>query len=141
MQLNREEIQQIIPHRAPFLLVDRVLELRPGKSATAEKDVSENEFFFPGHFPDEFVMPGVLIVEALAQTGAIIVLSQSENANKRIYFAGLKRVKFRRKVIPGDTLRLEAVLNRIKGKFGTGLGKAYVGEELACEAEFVFSFS
>lgn len=141
MQLNREEIEKIIPHRAPFLLVDRVLELEAGKFATAEKEVSEREFFFPGHFPDEFVMPGVLIVEALAQTGAIILLSLRENANKRVYFAGLKRVKFRRKVVPGDTLRLEAVLNCIKGKFGTGVGKAFVGEELACEAEFMFSFS
>lgn len=141
MILNSEDIQKIIPHRHPFLLVDRVLDILPGKKATAEKSVTDKEFFFPGHFPHEFVMPGVLILEALAQTGAIIFLSQPENKGKVVYFAGLKHAKFRRKVVPGDTLRLEAELGRIKTKFGMGYGWAYVGDELACEAEFMFSFS
>ncbi|MBN1129421.1 MAG: 3-hydroxyacyl-ACP dehydratase FabZ [Chitinispirillaceae bacterium] len=139
--LDREQIKDILPHREPFLLLDRVTKLSPGKSAVSEKTVRTDEFFFPGHFPAEFVMPGVLIIEALAQTGAITFLSVPENKGKTVYFAGLKQVKFRRKVIPGDTLRLEAVLTRIKAKFGTGYGRAYVGDELACEAEFMFSYS
>lgn len=141
MILNTEDIKKIIPHRPPFLLVDRVLDIVPGKKATAEKSVTDKEFFFPGHFPQEFVMPGVLIIESLAQTGAIILLSQPENKGKIVYFVGLKHAKFRRKVVPGDTLRLEVELGRMKTRFGVGYGRAYVGDELACEAEFMFSFS
>jgi 3-hydroxyacyl-[acyl-carrier-protein] dehydratase len=141
MMLDREAIKKIIPHREPFLLVDRVLDIEAGKSATAEKHVTDKEFFFPGHFPHEFVMPGVLIIESLAQTGAIIFLSKSGNKGKTVYFAGLKHAKFRRKVVPGDTLRLEAELGKIKTTFGIGYGRAYVGDELVCESEFIFSFS
>ncbi len=138
--LNRDQIKEIIPHRDPFLLVDRVIDLKPGETAIAEKTVSEDEFFFRGHFPGNPVMPGVLIIEALAQTGAITLLSTPENKGRIVYFGGLKNVKFKRKVIPGDILRLETELTNVKTKFGVGYGKAYVGEELACEAKFLFSF-
>ncbi|MEA2076702.1 MAG: 3-hydroxyacyl-ACP dehydratase FabZ [Candidatus Marinimicrobia bacterium] len=140
MKLNREEIQEIIPHRDPFLLVDRVLELKPGDTAIGEKDVKIDEYYFKGHFPQEPIMPGVLIIESIAQTGAITLLSLPENKGKIVYFGGLKKVKFKRKVIPGNVLRLEVELHKVKAKFGTGYGKAYVGDKLACEAEFIFSY-
>jgi 3-hydroxyacyl-[acyl-carrier-protein] dehydratase len=139
--LNSNDIQKIIPHRYPFLLVDRIYELEPGKRAVGEKVVSANEFFFPGHFPHEHIMPGVLIIEALAQTGAITLLSMPERQGQNVYFAGIRHAKFRRKVIPGDTLRLEVEVTKMKAHFGIGKSRAYVGEELACEAEFSFTFS
>ena len=140
MILNREQIKEIIPHRDPFLLVDRVLEMEIGRTAIAEKDVDPNEYYFKGHFPGEPIMPGVLIIEAIAQTGAITLLAIPENKGKSVYFGGLKKAKFKRKVVPGDTLRFEIELHKIKEKFGQGTGKAYVGDKLACEAEFVFSY-
>ncbi|RKY56687.1 MAG: 3-hydroxyacyl-[acyl-carrier-protein] dehydratase FabZ [Candidatus Neomarinimicrobiota bacterium] len=140
MKLNKEQIKEIIPHRDPFLLVDRVLELEPGDIAICEKDVRIDEYYFKGHFPEEPVMPGVLIIESIAQTGAITLLSLPENKGKIVYFGGLKKAKFKRKVIPGDTLRLEVKINKIKKSFGDGFGRAYVGNELACEAEFIFSY-
>ena len=102
MKLNREQIQEIIPHRDPFLLIDRVIEIEPGKTTTGEKDVRVDEYFFKGHFPEEPVMPGVLIIESIAQTGAITLLSLPENKGKIVYFGGLKKAKFKRKVVPGD---------------------------------------
>ena len=138
--LTGDQIKDIIPHREPFLLVDRIIKLDPGKTAVGEKDVTEKEFFFPGHFPDEFVMPGVLIIEALAQTGAITLLSVPENKGKKVYFGGIKNAKFKRKVVPGDLLRLEAEIDKLKANFGRGIGRAYVGDELACEAQFLFSY-
>ncbi|MBW6457612.1 MAG: 3-hydroxyacyl-ACP dehydratase FabZ [FCB group bacterium] len=138
--LDRDQIKAIIPHREPFLLLDRVIDLQPGKSAVGEKSVTENEFFFPGHFPKESVMPGVLIIEALAQTGAITLLSVPENKGKMVYFGGIKNAKFKRKVVPGDTLRLEAEIDNLRTNFGRGTGRAYVGDELACEAQFLFSY-
>ena len=140
MIMNREQIKDIIPHRDPFLLVDRVLEMEVGHTAVAEKDVNIDEYYFKGHFPDEPIMPGVLIIEAIAQTGAITLLAMPGNQGKSVYFGGLKKAKFKRKVIPGDTLRFEIELHKIKEKFGQGIGKAFVGNELACEAEFVFSY-
>ncbi|MBN2503890.1 MAG: 3-hydroxyacyl-ACP dehydratase FabZ [Bacilli bacterium] len=138
--LDSKQIEAIIPHRYPFLLVDRIIELHPGASAIGEKDVLASDFFFPGHFPNEPVMPGVLIIESLAQTGAVALLSAEENKNKSVYFAGIRHAKFRRKVIPGDTLRLEVELKQQKKQFGLGKSKAYVGEALACEAEFTFIY-
>jgi len=140
MILDREQIKEIIPHRDPFLLVDRVLEMDVGYTAIAEKDVSADEYYFKGHFPDEPIMPGVLIIEAIAQTGAITLLALPGNKGKSVYFGGLKKAKFKRKVVPGDTLRFEIELHKIKEKFGQGTGKAFVGDKLACEAEFVFSY-
>ena len=138
--LDLDQIKEIIPHREPFLLLDRIIDLKPGKTATGEKTVTEKEFFFPGHFPQEFVMPGVLIIEALAQTGAITLLSLPENKGKIVYFGGIKYAKFKRKVIPGDVLRLEAELDKVKTNYGRGTGHAYVGDQLACKAEFLFSY-
>ncbi|MGD9910165.1 MAG: 3-hydroxyacyl-ACP dehydratase FabZ [Candidatus Izemoplasmatales bacterium] len=136
--LNSNQIQEIIPHRYPFLMVDRITEMEEGVSAVGEKNVTANEPYFQGHFPQEHVMPGVLMIEALAQVGAVTLLAKPENKGKIAYFAGLKEAKFRRKVIPGDTLRLEVIITKFKAKFGVGKGLAYVGNELACEAEFSF---
>jgi len=139
MVLNSNQIQEIIPHRYPFLLVDRIIELDPGVSAVGIKNVTVNEHFFTGHFPEEHVMPGVLIVEALAQTGAVIILSLEENKGKTAYFAGLDKVKWKRKVIPGDQLRLVSKLVRQKGTIGVAECQAYVGDELACTAVLKFA--
>ena len=139
MILNSNQIQEIIPHRYPFLLIDRVIELEPGISAVALKNVSANDGFFHGHFPDEHIMPGVLIVEALAQTGAVIILSVEENAGKLVYFAGIDKCKFKRKVIPGDTLRLEArVINQRSG-IGVAEAVATVDGEIACKTIIKFA--
>ncbi len=140
MKLNKEQIKEIIPHRDPFLLVDRVLDLIPGKTTIAEKDVRIDEYYFKGHFPEEPIMPGVLIIESIAQTGAITLLSLPKNKGKIVYFGGLKKVKFKRKVVPGDILRLEVEIHKMKEKFGHGFGRAYVGDKIACEAEFLFSY-
>ena len=139
MILNSNQIQEIIPHRYPFLMVDRIIELEEGLRAVGEKCVSANEMHFSGHFPEEHVMPGVLIVEALAQVGAVAILSLEENRGKIAYFAGIKKAKFRKKVIPGDTLRLEIQITKVKGPVGIGEGRALVAGELACEAELIFA--
>lgn len=139
MELNSNQIQEIIPHRYPFLLIDRVVELEPGHSCTAIKNVSANEMQFMGHFPQEHVMPGVLMVEALAQTGAVIILSLEENKGKIAYFAGIDKCKFKRKVIPGDTLRLEVEIIKQRGPIGYGKAVAYVGDEIAVSAELKFA--
>ncbi len=139
MILNSNQIQEIIPHRYPFLLVDRIVELEKGLRAVGEKSVSANEMHFIGHFPDQHVMPGVLIIEALAQTGAVAILSLDENKGKLAYFAGIKNARFKRKIIPGDKLRLETQITRIKGPVGIGEGRAYVDGELACEAQLMFA--
>lgn len=138
MLLNSDQIQNLIPHRYPFFLVDRMLEIEPAVRGVGIKNVSANEPHFPGHFPDMHIMPGVLIIEALAQVGAVVILSAEEYRGKNALFAGIKDAKFRRKVIPGDRLTLDVVITRIKSKFGIGLGKAFVDGELACEAEFSF---
>ncbi|MBE5940032.1 MAG: 3-hydroxyacyl-ACP dehydratase FabZ [Lachnospiraceae bacterium] len=135
MQLNIEEIKEIIPHRQPFLLIDAVEEMEPGKSCVARKCVTYNEPFFAGHFPEKAVMPGVLILEALAQTGAVAVLSLDEYKGKIAFFGGMDKVKFRRQVVPGDVLRLETELIKRKGPIGIAKGVAYVGDQIAAEAE------
>lgn len=139
MVLNSNEIEKIIPHRYPFLLVDRIISLEPGLSAVGERAVSANEPYFQGHFPEEHVMPGVLIIEALAQTGAVALLAQEEHQGKIAYFAGIKKARFRGKVIPGDLLRLEVELTRFKAGVGQGSAKAYVKDKLVCEAELSFA--
>lgn len=138
--LNSNQIQEIIPHRYPFLLVDRIIELEAGVKAVGIKNVSVNEPFFQGHFPQEHIMPGVLIIEAMAQVGAVAILSLPQYQGKIAYFAGIKEAKFRRKVIPGDTLRLEITLVTLRGSFGIGEAKAFVDGQLAVEATLTFGF-
>ncbi|WLV26055.1 3-hydroxyacyl-ACP dehydratase FabZ [Aciduricibacillus chroicocephali] len=134
-----EEIKQIIPHRYPFLLVDKVLEVEEGSRVVAIKNVSINEPFFQGHFPDYPVMPGVLIVEAMAQVGAIAMLGKEENKGKIGFLAGVDKCRFKRQVKPGDQLKLEVEITRLKGAIGKGKGRATVDGEVACEAEIMFA--
>lgn len=137
--LDSQAIQKIIPHRYPFLLVDRILELEEGKRGVGLKNVSGNEPYFQGHFPGYPVMPGVLIMEALAQVGAVILLKMPEYAGRVALFAGLEEVRFRRQVIPGDQLRLEVELLKLKRGIGVAQGKAYVGDDLAAEGTLKFA--
>ncbi len=137
--LYSEEIKAIIPHRYPFLLVDRILEQEEGKRIVGMKNVTVNEPFFQGHFPDYPVMPGVLILEALAQTGAIAVLGQEVNKGKIGFLAGIDKCRFKRQVKPGDQLRLEVEIIRMRGAIGKGKGVATVDGEIACEAEIMFA--
>ena len=137
--MKTKEIMEIIPHRQPFLLIDTIEELEVGVRAVATKCVSYNEPFFAGHFPGEPVMPGVLIVEALAQTGAVGILSQPEFAGKTAYFAAIKEAKFKGKVVPGDVLRLETEIIKVKGPIGVGSAKAYVDGKLVTQAELTFA--
>jgi 3-hydroxyacyl-[acyl-carrier-protein] dehydratase len=138
-ELDAVEIQRIIPHRFPFLLVDRVLDLEPGKRGVGIKNVSINEPFFQGHFPSYPVMPGVLIVEALAQVGAVAILASDEFKGKLALFAGIDNVRFKRQVKPGDTLRLEVELSQIRRGIGLGSGSATVDGDLACKGDFMFA--
>jgi 3-hydroxyacyl-[acyl-carrier-protein] dehydratase len=137
--LNSKEIQEIIPHRYPFLLIDKIESFEPGKIAIGYKNVTINEYFFQGHFPEEPVMPGVLIIEALAQVGAVAILSQEEFKGKLAYFAGIDKAKFRKKVIPGDVLRLEVEIIKTKGPIGIGRAIATVDGKKAVEAELTFA--
>lgn len=137
--LNVDEIKKIIPHRYPFLLVDQILELESGKRAVGLKNVTMNEPFFQGHFPDYPVMPGVLIIEALAQVGAVAVLSMPEFAGRLAFFAGIDGVRFKRQVRPGDTLRLEVELVTLRMGVGKGEAKAFVGDELAVSGQLTFA--
>ena len=137
--LNAKEIMEIIPHRQPFMLIDTIEELEPGKKAIAKKCVTYNEPFFAGHFPTEPVMPGVLIIEALAQSGAVAILSLEENKGKTAYFAAINHAKFRGKVIPGDVLLLETEIIKMKGPIGVGNAVARVNGEIVASAEFTFA--
>jgi 3-hydroxyacyl-[acyl-carrier-protein] dehydratase len=129
---------EIIPHRDPFLLIDEVLELEAGRRVLAVKRVREEEYYFRGHFPQEKVMPGVLIVEALAQAGAVAILSMAEYRGRIAYFGGIKDAKFREKVVPGDLLTLEVALDRLRRGAGTATGTARLGERVACRCEILF---
>ncbi len=137
--MTTKEIMDIIPHRQPFLLIDTIEELEPGVSAVAKKCVSYNEPYFAGHFPGEPVMPGVLIVEALAQAGAVALLSQPEFKGKTAYFGAIQSAKFKKKVVPGDVLILETEIVKRKGPVGVGSAKAYVDGKLAVQAELTFA--
>ncbi|ADG07815.1 3-hydroxyacyl-ACP dehydratase FabZ [Kyrpidia tusciae] len=137
--LHTEQIQQILPHRPPFLLVDCIVEVEPGVRAVGLKNVTVNEPFFVGHFPQYAVMPGVLIVEALAQTGAVAILSAEAYRGKIGFFAGIDRFRFRRQVRPGDQLRLEVQMTRLKGSVGKGEGRALVGDRVVAEGELMFA--
>ncbi|MEH7123533.1 3-hydroxyacyl-ACP dehydratase FabZ [Bacillus sp. JJ1532] len=137
--LNIEQIKEIIPHRYPFLLVDRILEVEEGHKAVGIKNVTANEEFFNGHFPDYPVMPGVLVVEALAQVGAVAMLKKEENRGRLALFAGIDKCRFKRQVKPGDQLRLEVEMIRFKGPMGKGKAIATVDGELVCETEIMFA--
>ena len=138
MGMDIKEIMSIIPHRQPFLLIDRVEEIVEGEKVIATKNVSYNEPFFAGHFPQEPVMPGVLIVEAMAQAGAVAILSMDEFKGKTAYFGGIKNAKFKKKVVPGDVLRLEVSIEKLKRNAGIGVGTEYVGDKVAAQAEIIF---
>ena len=140
-ELDAVAIQRIIPHRYPFLLVDRVVELEPGQRAVGLKNVTMGDPFFQGHFPDYPVMPGVLIVEALAQIGAVALLTTDEHAGKLALFAGIDNVRFKRQVKPGDTLRLEVELGQLRRNIGTGSGVATVDGEIAWRGDFMFALA
>jgi len=137
--LDIDGIKQVIPHRYPFLLVDRIEEYEPGVRAVGFKNVTANEPFFQGHFPDYPVMPGVLIVEALAQVGAVALLSVEENQGKIALFAGIDKVRFKRQVRPGETLRLEIEITKSRGPIGFGSATATVDGELVASGELMFA--
>jgi 3-hydroxyacyl-[acyl-carrier-protein] dehydratase len=134
-------ILKTLPHRYPFLLVDRIIEMEPGKRVVGIKNVTVNEPFFPGHWPELPVMPGVLIVEAMAQVGGVMLLAIADNTGKQAYIAGLDKVRFRRKVVPGDQLVITVEMLKTKGGVGRCQGVARVDGEVACEGEFIFAFS
>lgn len=135
------EILKIIPHRYPFLLVDRILEVEPGRRAVGLKQVTINEPFFQGHFPGYPIMPGVLIVEALAQVGAVAVLSLPENRDRLALFAGIDNFRFRKPVVPGDSLRLEVELTRMRGTVGKGQARALVDGQVVADGELMFALT
>ncbi len=137
--LSAKEIMEIIPHRQPFMLLDTIEELTPGIKAVAKKCVSYNEPFFQGHFPTEPVMPGVLIIEALAQAGAVAILSLEKNKGKTAYFAAINGAKFKKKVVPGDVLVLETEIIKTKGSIGIGKATATVDGKVAVQAELTFA--
>lgn len=139
MELNSNQIEQILPHRYPFLLVDRVTDYEAGKWAKAIKCVSANEMQFCGHFPGQHVMPGVLIVEALAQVGAIAILTEEENKGKIVFFGGIKNARFKKQVMPGDVLEMECELTERKGPVGYGKAVAKVDGKVAVVAELTFA--
>lgn len=137
--LDITEIQKLIPHRYPFLLVDRILEIEPGQRAVGIKNVTINEPFFTGHFPELPVMPGVLILEALAQVAAVCIFSLPQYAGKIGFYAGIDGVRFRQQVTPGDQLRLEVAITKIKGPVAKCAAKAFVGDKLVTEGELMFA--
>lgn len=136
---NTKEIMEIIPHRQPFLLIDTIEEIELGVKAVGKKCITYNEPFFAGHFPGEPVMPGVLIIEALAQTGAVAILAKEENKGKIAFLGGINHAKFKGKVVPGDVLILETEIIRQKGPIGIGNAKAYVADQIVAQAEITFA--
>ena len=141
MTLDSNEIMQVLPHRFPFLLVDRITECEPGMRAVGRKCVTVNEQFFCGHFPEKHVMPGVLILEALAQVGAVALLTEAENKGKLVLFGGVKHARFKRPVTPGDVLQLECTLTTRRGAIGMGKAVARVDGAVACAAELTFTLT
>ena len=139
MQLDSNQIARILPHRYPFALVDRIVDGEEGRWARGIKCVSVNEQFFCGHFPQEHIMPGVLILEAMAQVGAVALLSLPENRGKIALFGGVKNARFKRKVIPGDVLEMTCTLTKRRGPVGIGSCEATVNGEIACTAELIFA--
>ena len=139
MELDSNQIQEILPHRYPFLLIDRITDCVPGQTADGVKAVSANEMQFLGHFPSQHVMPGVLLLEALAQTGAVALLTEEENKGKIVFFGGVRSAKFKRQVVPGDLVELHCEIINRKGHIGVGKAVAKVGDEIAVTAELMFA--
>ena len=139
--LDITDIQKIIPHREPFLFVDEILEIEEDKRAVGIKKITGNEEFFKGHFPGNPIMPGVLMIEALAQLGGILMFNKEESLNRAAYFIGLNNVRFRKAVIPGDTLRLEINVTKLKSRIAQLHGEATVDGDITCEADILFGFS
>ncbi len=137
--LNKEEIKQIIPQREPFLMVDEIEEYIPGQSAIGYKYVNEDEWYFKGHFPQNPIMPGVLIVESLAQTGAVAILSMEQNKGKNAIFGGISQMRFRQQVVPGDKLKLEVKIIKAKGPVGVGEAIATVNDKIVAKGELTFA--
>lgn len=135
--IDVKEIQTILPHRYPFLLIDRILELDPGKSAKGLKNVTINEPFFNGHFPGYPIMPGVLIIEAMAQVGGVLAFKSASVNNKVVYFMGIDNARFRKPVTPGDTLTISVVVTKSRGSIWAFKAEAHVGEALVAEAELM----
>lgn len=137
--IEHEEIMNIIPHRYPFLFVDRVEIEEVGKKGIGYKNVTANEYYFQGHFPGKPVMPGVIIIETMAQVGAVILLAQEDFKGRTPYFAGINKFRFKKVVKPGDTLVMHVEITKLRGSIGIGEGKAYVNDEVAAEGEFMFA--
>lgn len=136
---GQDVIETILPHRAPFLLIDEVTELEPGRRVAARREVRADDWWVPGHFPERAVMPGVLIVEAMAQTGAVAVLVEEENRGRIAFFAGIDDCRFKRVVEPGDTLSLVCEIDAVRGPIGRGRATAHVGDELAARGTLTFA--
>nr|WP_027870425.1 3-hydroxyacyl-ACP dehydratase FabZ [[Eubacterium] cellulosolvens] len=141
MEFNSDQIKEILPHRYPFLLVDRITACEPGKFADGRKCVSVNEMQFCGHFPQQAVMPGVLVLEALAQTGAVALLTEEENRGKLVFFGGVKQARFRRQIVPGDVIELHTEIIARKGPVGFGKATATVDGKIAVSAELSFAIA
>lgn len=139
MTLTVEEIKEILPHRAPFLLVDKIVEMEPFKSATGIKNVTYNEPQFHGHFPDRAVMPGVLLLEAMAQVGGVCMLYPEEHRGKLPFFGAIDNVKFKRPVVPGDQVVMKALVTKVRGNFGSVHCEAFVEDQLAAKADFTYA--
>ncbi len=140
-EMNRKDIENIIPHRDPFLLIDKIIEIEPGKRIKAVKYVKQDEYYFKGHFPSNPIMPGVLIVETIAQAGVVLGLMMPENKGKLALFAGIDKARFKRIVKPGDELTVEVELGNFKRNVGKAIGKAMVGNDIACMAEIMFALT
>lgn len=139
--MNIQEIMKLLPHRYPFLMVDRIVELIPGKMAIGIKNVSINEPYFAGHFPGQPIMPGVMMIEAMAQVGACALLADESFQGQLAYLAGVDRIRFKRLVVPGDTLTIRTELSQIKGSIGKGKGEVRADHQVVCAGDFIFALT